>query len=126
MTRNQLAAAVPWWRQLRSRLVLYFVLLTVTPLAIVATIFGIQSEQQIRQQVFNQLETVSLLKESLVRSWLNEGSIGLKSLLTYTGERAALTSLLTDTGDDATTQSRVEDILLTAVETHPSLSEIFV
>ena len=70
--RRETASAIdlPFWRQLRWNLVAYFVLLAVLPITIVMAITLSRTEDQARDQVIRQLESVTELKSIQITRWL--------------------------------------------------------
>ncbi len=75
---------LPFWRQIRWNLILYFVLLAVLPLAIVTVITLDRTRNQARDQALNQLESVAALKATELADW-ETTSTGVLDVL-YAGE----------------------------------------
>jgi len=87
-------ANLPFWQQLRWRLTLYFVLLTVGVIAIITSITLLQLRNQSTQQTFRQLESVAQLKQNQISRWLETADLLLHAALS-----------------DPNTQTRVQNVL---------------
>ncbi len=86
-------AALAPRRQLRLRLVLYFMLLALVPLLAVMTFVLIQMQAQSEQQVINQLELVVELKQNQIGRWLEGNELVLDSFLVDANRLARLVDL---------------------------------
>src|SRR5829696_8133326 len=68
---------LPFWRQLRWQLILYFIVLAIGAVVVVTTFTLIQVRNQSTQQAFRQLESVAELKENQIEQWLQNADIAL-------------------------------------------------
>jgi signal transduction histidine kinase len=68
---------LPFWRQLRWQLILYFIVLAIGAVVVVTTFTLIQVHNQSTQQAFRQLESVAELKENQIEQWLENADIAL-------------------------------------------------
>jgi len=75
------AASLPFWRQLRWILILYFVLLAILPVISVTYVTLIQTSTQATNQVYNQLDSVVELKHDQIMRWLNQGALAMDTFL---------------------------------------------
>src|SRR5215468_2110662 len=71
---------LPFRRQLRWRLISYFVILAVMPVTIVTAVTVRQGNDQNTQQIFNQLRSVTALKRDQIRSWLQQANLVLGTI----------------------------------------------
>jgi hypothetical protein len=69
---NSTQSALPFWRQLGSRLILAFILLGILPVLIVAVAILNRTGSQATDQVYNQLDSVTELKSDQILRWLDE------------------------------------------------------
>src|SRR6185503_17122405 len=78
---QNLKSSLPFWRQLRWNLILYFIALTVIPLAIVINIVLNQAGEQAKAQIGRQLESVAKLKIDQINRWLDDSDLALEFFL---------------------------------------------
>jgi GAF domain-containing protein len=78
---NSTQSALPFWRQLGSRLILAFILLGILPVLIVAVAILNRTGSQATDQVYNQLDSVTELKSDQILRWLDEGELAMDTLL---------------------------------------------
>jgi PAS domain S-box-containing protein len=89
-SQRLLTARVPWWRQIRTNLILFSVIIvTVTGLVVGQFAFSGQ-RGQIINQVVNQLESVGTLKQNQIQRWLNTGDLLLDSAVSDVGNYGLL------------------------------------
>jgi len=72
---------VPFWQQLRIRLMIYFIALAVLPLLISISYLMVQFRLQTIEQVKTELETLSKIKYSEIREWLISNELVLDIFL---------------------------------------------
>jgi signal transduction histidine kinase len=94
---GQYSQNIPFWRQIRWNLILYFLLLAVLPMSIVVAITISQTSGQARQQVIAHYETVAELRRDQIESWLQDGQLTLALILADTTRQDSFSSLLEDT-----------------------------
>ncbi len=80
-TTNTPTTSIPFWRQLRWSLALTYILLAITPAAIVVLFTSSQANDQIRDQTVQQLQSIAELKKSQIERWLDDGKITLELFL---------------------------------------------
>jgi signal transduction histidine kinase len=80
-TNPTVSPKLRFWQQLRWRLTLYFMLLTVGVIAIVTSFTLVQLKNQSTEQTLRQLESVAQLKQNQISRWLETGRIFLGSVL---------------------------------------------
>lgn len=71
---NNVDAQIPFFSRIRSRLTLIFLMVSIIPIILITVVVLRQVDTQSRNQVFNQLESVSLLKSQQIETWLKSGS----------------------------------------------------
>jgi GAF domain-containing protein/HAMP domain-containing protein len=59
-----------WRKSLSARLLIYFLLLAIIPLAIVGTLTYIQSQKMMKERILTQLTTAAILKEGEMNRWV--------------------------------------------------------
>ncbi|HEX6290881.1 MAG TPA: cache domain-containing protein, partial [Herpetosiphonaceae bacterium] len=111
MTHVESERTLPFWHQLRWRLVASFVLLATVPLltATVFTLIGMRAQTE--QQVINQLESVVELKHDQINRWLEANGLVMDSLLGQPNQRARLVNLAAAPAPDSSEQAAVSDAL---------------
>jgi len=72
---------IPFWRQFRFSLIIFFVILAVLPLGVVSFINISQQIEQAQSQVQEQLQSVVELKANQINLWLNQGTLSLNIIL---------------------------------------------
>src|SRR5947207_3697466 len=65
---------LPFWRQLRWNLILYFVVLAVVPVIIVQIITLSLTTQDARASVIRQLQSVAEIKNEQIQSWTQQAN----------------------------------------------------
>ncbi len=90
-------------RSLRLRLLVAFLALSLIPLLIVIVITSVINIQSLRQQTFNQLESVASLKESEINLWVNTLKADLDQLSTNQNSLELEQGLLTGILENADT-----------------------
>jgi signal transduction histidine kinase len=61
-----------WKKSLMARLVVYYLLLSLTTVGLVGVIAFTQAREALKQSVFNRLEAVSTLKEDALNRWIDD------------------------------------------------------
>lgn len=115
---------LPFWQRLRSQLVIYLIAITVLPLVVVAVIISNRATQVTQQQVFDQLESIGLLKEQSINDWLADAGASLAYLSAAPPIQNVLTDLLIDS-DNQIRQTRVVSVLSVSTKTNAELAEVF-
>jgi len=69
------------WHQLRTYLTVAFSLLVILPVLIVTIVILNRTGSQARDQVYNQLDSVTELKSDQILRWLDEGNLAMDMLL---------------------------------------------
>jgi len=85
---------LPFWRQLRSNLIVLFVLMAVIPVMLVGYFTIGQIRTQTTQQVIHQLESVSVLKQAQLESWLDSGLLTMDVFLSHSATRSQILQFL--------------------------------
>ncbi|HEY0737079.1 MAG TPA: cache domain-containing protein, partial [Herpetosiphonaceae bacterium] len=92
--RAESQSTLPFWHQLRWRLVFFFVLLATVPL-LTAMIFAlVKMRTQTERQVINQLESVVELKHDQINRWLDANALVLDSFLSDVHHQAELVAFV--------------------------------
>src|SRR5258708_6267359 len=91
---------IPFWRQLRWNLILYFVVLAVVPVIILQIITLSLTTQDTRAGVTRQLQSVTEIKNNQIQRWIQEASNSTALILTDSSHYEKFTSLIS-AGDDA-------------------------
>jgi anti-anti-sigma regulatory factor/HAMP domain-containing protein len=97
--------ALPRWRQLRWRLVLYFVLLATVPLLGAVGFALLQMRAHSERQVINQLESVVELKHDQLDRWLESSRLVIDSFLSDSNRRARLVDFVGSASPDTVAQA---------------------
>lgn len=64
---------IPVFEQLRWRLTAIFLIVAIVPIALITSVVLSQVDLQSRTQVFNQLDSISILKLQQVETWIQDG-----------------------------------------------------
>jgi hypothetical protein len=134
MEKNQksetenLKLTLPFWRQLRWNLILFFVLLAVLPVAIAITITLYQGRIHATEQAKNQLISIAELKRGQITRWL-EASKGTLTL--FLADRNGTDQLVNfavfaSPNEESVTQDNLNGVLDEAVKAQPLFEEFFV
>lgn len=98
---SYMQAGLPFWHQIRTRLILSFILLTLLPMVVVMSVILWQTRLQAQQQVLNQLESVAELKRNQISRWLQDSETILDLILMNWNRQYELPIFLADiTADD--------------------------
>ncbi len=116
---------LPFWRQMRWNLVVYFVALAVLPVLIAVSLTLHQTTQQARAQVYAQLESVATLKSDQISAWLEEGRSALSLLLADPDGYALMVQMLSEEPPTAAEMAVLNEFLAASVETHPRIKDVF-
>ncbi len=121
----------PFWRQLRWNLVLSFFILAGLPLAILLIVIFDQLETQASEQVMGQLESIVILKQERIATWLSDSEFMLDLFLIDPVREEIFTTFAASTGSgsDATNnvspQNAINNLLGDAVAAQTSFEEFF-
>ena len=114
---------LPFWRQLRWNLILYFVLLAVLPVVIAVFITLNRTNAQAREQVVNQLESIAELKSDEISRWLDDSELAISFFLSVPIYNRLL-ALAASPSPDKEEQDILNSILREAVNTrNPDLED---
>lgn len=118
---------MPFWRQLRWNLILFFVLLAVAPMVTAITVTLYQGRLQATKQVENQLTSIAELKQGQLTRWI-EASKGVLTL--FLADKSRVDQLVnfavfSSTGDRTVTQSTLNNLLGEAVKSQPLFQDFF-
>lgn len=114
--RTKSESTLPFWHQLRWRLVFSFVLLATAPLLTTMSFALIKMRTQTEHQVINQLESVVELKHDQINRWLDANALVLDSFLSDLHHRSELLAFAA-APDDAE-QSAINQELRNLSELH--------
>jgi len=115
---------LPIWRQLRWRLVVFFIVLAVVPLTLIALVNDQATRAQAQQQAFSQLESVADLKVKEIDQYLDEGDKAVDLLLADAERRQTLYLLATSEGGNQAAQKEVNLLFREATVAHPLLKSL--
>lgn len=115
---------LPFWRQLRWRLAIVFIILAVTPMTIVMTIVVINNQTQAQEQTLNQLESVAQLKQNQIEQWLEDSESNLQQYVAIIGEQR-LSELAESSADDVAEQAILRVITEQLADTSSLFDELF-
>lgn len=119
---------VPFWRQLRWNLILFFVLLAIVPVAIAITITLYQGRLQATEQVENQLTSIAELKQGQLTRWI-EASKGVLTLFLADKSRTDQLvnfAVFSSPQDQTVTQNTLNKVLSEAVKAQPLFQDFFI
>ncbi|MBE7556492.1 MAG: substrate-binding domain-containing protein [Anaerolineales bacterium] len=125
---ENLKLTVPFWRQLRWNLILFFVLLAVVPVAIAITITLYQGRLQATEQVKNQLTSIAELKQGQLTRWI-EASKGVLTLFLADKSRTDQLvnfAVFSSPQDQTVTQNTLNNVLSEAVKAQPLFQDFFI
>jgi signal transduction histidine kinase len=94
MQAQTVPTKLPFWRQLRSQLMLYFIVLAVGAIIIITGFTLVQVRNQSTQQAFQRLESVIELKRNQISQWLESANLLLNLIDADIHQRADLLYLL--------------------------------
>src|SRR5258708_1125913 len=98
---EQHTGQLPFWRQLRWNLVLYFVALAIAPVVVVQVITLLQTSQDARAGVGHQLTSVAEIKTNQLHRWTQEAYSAMDVILADSGRYTKMAGL-TSAGSDGT------------------------
>lgn len=127
MATSVMTNKLPFWRQLRSNLILQFVLMAVIPIMLVGYFTIGQIRTQTTQQVIRQLASVSVLKQAQLESWLDSGMLSLDVFLSHSATRNQILQFLAapDQDEQATNSILSEALQLGDMNKKP-FNQLFV
>ena len=105
------AGALPFWHQLRSRLVLSFVILATIPLLTAMGFALVEMRTQTERQVINQLESIVELKHDQINRWLDANALVIDGFLGNDDQRTRLISFAAATAPAASEQAAINQEL---------------
>ncbi len=111
---------LPFRRQLRWNMILYFVVLAIAPVVIVQVITLMLTTQDARAGVIRQLDSVAEIKANQLQRWIQEsqGAIGL--ILANPVSRADMTALLSSSSPDPAQQAKVNQLFQNMIAYRPA------
>src|SRR2546428_7654 len=92
------ARQIPFWRQLRWNLILYFIVLAIVPVVVVQVITLSLTTQDARAGVVRQLDSVVEIKTNQLQRWIQEAHSTLDLILADSGTYSTMVSFLTTGG----------------------------
>lgn len=113
---TQTMSRLPFWRQLRSNLIVLFVLLALVPLAAVGYFTIHQIRTQTTKQVINQLDSVSVLKQAQIEGWLESADLSMDVFLSHAATRDQFAQFLTAANPDSQSEQAIDTTLTEAIE----------
>src|SRR5689334_8175705 len=100
---EQQTTRLPFWRQLRWSLVLYFVALAIAPVVVVQIITLLQTSQDARAAVGRQLTSIAEIKTNQLHRWTQEAFSTMDLILADSGRYSKMASLVSaDKSTDST------------------------
>jgi signal transduction histidine kinase len=114
-TTPNASPSLRFWQQLRWRLTLYFMLLTVGVIAIVTSFTLVQLKNQSTEQTLRQLESVAQLKQNQISRWLETGEIFLHSVIANPDLRAQVVTFVSSNERAPEMQSSLNEFLSSSV-----------
>jgi methyl-accepting chemotaxis protein len=117
---------LPFWRQIRWNLALFFVLLVAIPSLLIGLVISNQVSDMARSQAIRQLESVAELKSQEIARWLSDsrGRLGVLLADELTYNRFLLLAQLEQSGVGSLRRTFNEQFY-EAVKVDPTFSEIF-
>lgn len=117
---------LPFWRQIRWNLALFFVLLVAIPSLLIGLVISNEVSDMARSHAIRQLESVAELKSQEIRRWLSDSQALLGVLLAdeLTYNRFLLLAQLEQSGIGSLRRTFNEQFY-EAVKVDPTFSEIF-
>ena len=94
-TLPQTTKSIPFWRQFRLNLIVFFVVLALLPLSVVSFINISQQGQQAQSQVEEQLRSITELKANQLDQWLSQGTLALNIILSNNTVRQLIATYAT-------------------------------
>lgn len=91
---TQSSTRIPWWRQLRTSLIVLVLVLVVSPLVASVGLVLPRTYSEDIEQIINQLDAVGDVKTEQILSWLEDGHHGLSFLLSDEIRHRQASSLL--------------------------------
>ncbi|MBV9790985.1 MAG: HAMP domain-containing protein [Chloroflexi bacterium] len=112
---------IPFWHQLRWRLMFGFVVLATIPL-LTAMIFAlIKMRTQTEHQVIDQLESVVELKNDQITRWLDANALVIDGFLSDANHRAELVDLTVSAQNNVADQAHINQELRNLAQLHAEL-----
>lgn len=78
---QEIQTVIPWWAQLRTNLVIAFVLLAAVPVILVGYFTLHETRAHAEKQAFNQLESIAEIKQQQIYQWLQSNMSLIEALL---------------------------------------------
>jgi signal transduction histidine kinase len=116
---------VPFWQQIRWRLMIYFVVLVLVVIVVVTVFTLIQVRNQTNQQVFQQLESVAQLKQNQISRWLQNADSVLDLIAADVERQFQLTDLLASGEVSQEQQLTITQALYEKIQLERDEEEIF-
>ncbi|RPJ02997.1 MAG: GAF domain-containing protein, partial [Chloroflexi bacterium] len=118
--------ALPFWRRIRTTLIVYFVLLALLPTAGTMAIVTSQLREQAQDQAMRQLESVASLKVQLLDQWLVDSQSALHTITAADAEDQRFSVLTTPQAFNfVRVQEAINGILGKTDQNHDGFVEIF-
>ena len=116
------------WQQFRWNLVLYFLVLTIAPVALVTIITLQQNIQNDEVQIKNQLESIAQLKADQIELWLQDGNNASNLMLASPDFSSELSNFISIDASEANPElnDHLNKELLAYAEGHSVIEEAFV
>ena len=127
MTRNK--GTRPWSRSLRSRLVSYFLFLSLLIVALAGYLAFIGARRALEQSVFERLSVVASLEEDQLRRWVESQRREVVFLASLSELRSLTAGLFDPSGSNPPAEvadSRLRSFLAATIALKPSLEEVFI
>jgi len=97
---------------LQNRLLLAFISLTILPVLITGAIATLVSSQGLRSDVFDELQSVTILKENAIKDWLNVVQTNLGLIYEDRTAQQGISALLQNTSETALNQNQLRNELI--------------
>jgi signal transduction histidine kinase len=114
---------LPFWRQLRWNLILYFVILAIAPVVVVQVITLSLTTQDARAGVIRQLESVAEIKTNQLQRWIQEAHAAMDLILANTATYTEISTFLASGAADSARQSNVNQLLDNLLASQPGDTE---
>ncbi len=101
---------LPFWRQLRWNMILYFVVLAIAPVVVVQAITLTLTTQDARAGVIRQLDSVAQIKTNQLQRWIQESQRAMGLILANPVSYSDMTALLASSTPDTAQQAKVNQL----------------
>ncbi|MCI0713773.1 MAG: ATP-binding protein [Chloroflexi bacterium] len=115
---------MPWWRSIRTNLILFLVVLIAGSVGIVTYQLVQRTEQELEEQAFDELQAISELKRQQIENWLQRGPITLETVARNQAVRGPILDYVSEPTADTDHQTTINTFFSDVTASDPIVEEI--